>query len=114
MTIYGVSQSSGAERRLTLEQGGEGAVLTITDHATNKEQQRILVQVEELLHAVTDPPAGGTSVPGIVPPHGLPLRLDLEVRRNEVLLTVRTGTGIDVAVGLDDFRDGLESVIGRA
>ena len=33
MTIYGLSQSSGVERRLKVERGGEGIVLTITDHA---------------------------------------------------------------------------------
>src|SRR5438046_236037 len=108
MTIYGVSQTSGTERRLSLEQGGEGVVLTITDHATNKEQQRILVQAGDLLNAITDPPAGGVSVPGVEPPHGKQLLLELEVRRNEVLLRIHAGAsaGTDVAIGLDDFQDG--------
>jgi hypothetical protein len=116
MTIYGVSQSSGTERRLNLEQGGEGVVLTITDHTSNQEQRRILVQAHDLLAAIIDPPAGGVSVSGIEPPHGRPLSLELEVRRNEVLLRVHAAAGAstDVAIGLDDFQDGLERVIKRA
>jgi hypothetical protein len=115
MTIYGVSQTTGTERRLTLEQGGEGVVVTITDHASNKEQQRILLQANELLDAIMDPPAAGVSLPGIMLPHGSPLLLELEVRRNEVLLRVHAGAtdGTDVAVGLDDCQDGLERVIKR-
>jgi hypothetical protein len=39
--------------------------------------------------------------------------LDLEVRRNEVLLTARRAAGAeaDVAVGLDDLQDALEQAI---
>ena len=109
MTIYGVSQSTGVERRLTLEQGGEGVVLAITDHATNKEQQRILVQADDLIAAVTDVPAGVTSIDGIAPPHGMQMRLDIEVRRNEILFKMLGGS--DVAVGLDDFQDALERLM---
>jgi hypothetical protein len=41
--------------------------------------------------------------------------LDVEVRRNEVLLRARAevGEGTDVAVGLDDFQDALEGAIPR-
>ncbi len=116
MTIYGVSQSSGVERRLTIEQGGEGVVLAITDHVGDKERARILVQADDILDAVTNPPTGGSTVRGIVPPHGTTLLLEIDVRRNEVLLRVHNGSesGTDVAVGLDDFQDGLEGVINRA
>ncbi len=115
MTIYGVSQSSGVERRLKVERGGQGLVLTIIDHPGGKERERILVPEDALLAAVTDPPAGGATVEGISPPHGANLLLELEVRRNEVLLRARgaAGEGADVAVGLDDFQDALEGVITR-
>src|SRR5947207_1237595 len=115
MTIYGISQSSGVERRLRVEMGGQGVVLVITDHEGNKERRRILVATDGLLAALTDPPLGGTLIEGVSPPHGAKVRLDVEVRRNEVLLQTRTdsGEGSDVAVGLDDFQDALEGVINR-
>jgi hypothetical protein len=116
MIIYGVSQSSGVERRLNVERGGEGIVLIITDHVGGKEQQRILVQADNLLATIMDPPAGGATVEGIAPPHGAKMQLDVEVRRNEVLLKARAdlGEGTDVAVGLDDFQDALEGAMTRA
>jgi hypothetical protein len=116
MTIYGVSQSSGVERRLAIELGGEGVVLTITDHVGEKERERILVQANDLLDAVTKSPTGGCSLNGISPPHGVAMLLEIDVRRNEVLLRVHAGSGpgTDVAVGLDDFQDGLERVVNRA
>jgi hypothetical protein len=116
MTIYGVSQSTGVEHRLSIELGGEGVVLTITDHATNKEQQRILVQPDDLISTVTDPPASGTSINGVAPPHGVQMQLDIEVRGNEILLKMHAGSdaGADIAVGLDDFQDALEQVMKRS
>jgi hypothetical protein len=118
MTIYGMSQSTGVERRLMIEQGGEGLVLTITDHATSKEQQRILVQPDDLIAAVTDPPAGGTSIDGVAPPHGAKMGLHIDVHRNEIQLKVNggldAGAGADIAVGLDDFQDALEQVMKRS
>ena len=72
-----------------------------------------MVQPDDLLATVTDPPPGGSSVEGIAPPHGARMLLDVEVRRNEVLLRADgdAGAGTDVAVGLDDFQDALEGVI---
>src|SRR5205809_355785 len=100
MTIYGVSHSSAVERRLTVERGGEGIVLTILDHVGGKERARIMVQGDDLMAAVTNPPAGGSKVEGISPPHGEKMQLGLEVRRNEVLLTSRgSASGTDIAVG---------------
>jgi hypothetical protein len=113
MTIYGVSQSTGVERRLTVARGGQGVVLTFTDHIQNVERARIMVPADDLLDLVTDPPAGGATLAGMTPPHGADMLLDLEVRRNEVLFRARpvAGEGTDVAVGLDDFQDALEGVI---
>lgn len=92
MTIYGLSQSTGVERRLKVEQGGEGVVLTITDHVGGKERGRILVQPDDLLSTITDAPPGGSVVEGISPPHGAKIQLDVEVRRNEVLLRAHGGS----------------------
>jgi len=114
--IYGVSQSSGVERRLNVERGGQGVVLTITDHIGDKERERILVQAEDLLASITDPPTGGSTVAGISPPHGAKMLLDIDVRRNEVLLRAHSESTeeVDVAVGLDDFQDALEGAITRS
>jgi hypothetical protein len=114
MTIYGISQSSGVERRLRVERGGEGVVLTLIDHAGGAERERIMVPPDGLLAAVTDRAPGGATLEGRSPPHGAKKWLDVEVRRNEVLLRVHAGPegGCDVAVGLDDFQDALEKAIG--
>jgi hypothetical protein len=93
MTIYGVSQSSGVERRVKVEMGGHGIVLTFIDHADSKERGRILLPVDDLLAAITEPPAGGSAVEGISPPNGPKMRLDVEVHRNEVLLKAGAGPG---------------------
>jgi hypothetical protein len=115
MTIYGISQSSGVERRLKVEMGAHGLVLIFIDHIGGKERVRILVQVNDLLSAITEPTAGGSTVEGIAPPNGPKMLLSLEVRRNEVLLKASAGSGegSDIAVGLDDLQDAMEGVINR-
>jgi hypothetical protein len=114
MKIYGSSQSSGVERRLYIERGGEGVVLTISDHVGNVERERILVQPDSLLASVTDRSPGGVTIEGRNPSNGTRKLLEIEVRGNEVLLTVQPELehGCDVAVGLDDFQDALETVVG--
>jgi hypothetical protein len=115
MRVYGVSQSSGMERRLFVERGGDGVILLITDHVGNRERARILVRADDILAAIVAPPAGGATVEGIAPPHGEKMLLDIEVRRNEVLLTARLAPGAeaDVAVGLDDLQDALEQALSK-
>ena len=116
MKVFGVSQSSGVERRLYVERGADGIVLIINDHDGNKERERILVRVDDLLHTITDPAPGGRTVEGVSPAHGWKMLLQVEVRRNEVWLKAQpaSGEGVDVAVGLDDFQDALEGAINRA
>jgi hypothetical protein len=113
MTIHGISQTTGVERRLKVENGGDGVVLILVDHLG--ERDRILVQPDPLLEAVTEPPEGGSTVEGVFPPQGEKRFLDVEVRRNEVQLRLRgsAAEGLDVAVGLDDFQDALEGAITR-
>jgi hypothetical protein len=105
------------ERRLFVERGGDGVVLVITDHVGNRERARILVRADDILAAIVAPPSGGATIEGFAPPHGEKMLLDLEVRRNEVLLTARLGAGADadadVAVGLDDLQDALEQAISK-
>ena len=100
---------------MNVERGVDGVVLVITDHVGGKERERILVQVDDLLATITDPPPGGSTVEGVSPAHGSKMQLGVEVRRNEVWLEARSdsGAGSDVAVGLDDFQDALEGTINR-
>jgi hypothetical protein len=114
MRIYGVSQSSGAERRLHIDKAGEGIVLMISDHIGNVERERIMVQPDSLMATVMERAPKGITIEGTSPSQGTKKLLDVEVRRNEVLLTIRaeSDNGWDAAVGLDDFQDALEKVIG--
>ena len=75
-----------------------------------------MVQPDDLLAAITSPPASGSTVEGIAPPHGAKIMLAISVRRNEVQFTTTNATGdsADVAVGLDDFQDALEGVLSRS
>jgi hypothetical protein len=115
MKVFGVSQTSGEERRLDVERGATGIVLVISDHPAGTERARVLLPTDGLLAAVTDPVPGGSTVEGTSPAYGTRLPLSLEVRRNEVWLTACGEAGAaDVAVGLDDFQDALEGAIPKA
>lgn len=116
MTIYGVSQSTGVERRLQVEKGIDGLFLTIVDRVGRKEQGRICVVADSLVGAITAPPARGSMVVGLPSPNGTKMQVNVEVRRNEVWLTMSSdsGAGADIAVGFDDLQDALEGEISRA
>jgi hypothetical protein len=116
MKLFGVSQSSGVERRLYVERGADGIVLLIKDHDKDRELERILVSADDLLPTITSPSPGGSTVEGASPAHGWKMVLTVEVRRNEVWLSARpetSATATDVAVGLDDFQDALSGALGQ-
>jgi hypothetical protein len=114
MMIYGVSQSSGVERQLHFEPVREGVILLISDHKKDVKRGRILVKPDSLLAAIMQPTPGGVSIEGKSPSLGTQRFIDLEIRRNEVLIKIRAESEADsdVAVGLDDFQDALEKAIG--
>jgi hypothetical protein len=120
MKVFGVSPSSGEERCLYVEPGGDGIVLAIREQVAGRwkveERERTRVRRDDLLPAITDPAPGGTTVEGTSPVHLWKMLLRVEVRRNEVWLSTRPVVGLvdeDVAVGLDDFQDALEEAIGQ-
>ena len=115
MKIFGVSQSSGEERVLKIERGIDGIVLTLADIKGGKEHGRIKVNSDVLVGAIMNPVIGGSKVESMPQPHEGEMRLQIEVRRNEVLIQIRNDNGIiaDIAVGLDDIQDGLEGVTNR-
>ena len=113
MKIFGVSQSSGVERRpFTSRCVPEGIVLIIKDHDGSKERERILMKVDDLLPAIKDPPPGGCGVEGISPIRGSKMQLRVEGPPERGVAQdypgEGTGEGTDVAVGLDDFQDALK------
>lgn len=123
MKVFGVSQSSGVERILYVERGSKGIVLAIKEQVkgrwSQEEQERSSVEVREddLVPTIIDPSPGGSTVEGTSPVHGWKMLLGVDVRRNEVWLSVRPVTGLvteDVAVGIDDFQDALDEAIGGA
>ena|ERR1019366_2788700 len=114
MKIHGVSPSSGTERQLMIERGIDGVVLTIMNELIRKECGRIIVRGEALVGAIMEPHEGGTAIEGLPQAQSPKLTLDIEVKRNEVVLNVRPGNTADIAVGLDDLQDALEGVISRS
>jgi hypothetical protein len=114
MRIYGLSQSTGVERMLGVERAGDGVLLTISDGG-GSELAGVVVPSAGLMSAVVDHRPGGSSVEGTSPAGGT-MRLDIEVRRNEVWLRAHAAPepGWDVAVGLDDFQDALEGAVADA
>ena len=115
MKIFGVSQSSGEERVLKIERGIDGIVLTLGDIKGGKEHGRIKVNSDALVGEILDPVPDGSIIEGIPQAHEGEMRLQIEVKRNEVLLEIRENNGIvaDIAVGLDDIQDGLERMTNR-
>jgi hypothetical protein len=114
MMIYGISQSSGVERQLHFVPVREGIILMVSDLKDETKRDRILLQSDDLMAAILERAPGGVSLEGKSPSVGTRKVLDLEIRRNEVLLKISADAKMeaDVAVGLDDFQDALEKAIG--
>jgi len=107
MVVDGVSQTSGVERVLDLSQVDAGVLVVIREG--KHERVRVVLPGEELAAIITDFPKGPQTVVGT---HGgEKLVLNIEVRRNEVLLSVGD---YDVAVGLDDLVDAISGAIPAA
>jgi hypothetical protein len=98
MTIDGVSQTTGAERRVEVGAADANLLMVIRDQ--DAELGRALLPVGEMMTVLADRPAGPHEV-------GEPI-LMIEVRRNEVLLSIG---GADAAVGLDDLSDAVAAAV---
>ena len=110
MTIHGLSQTTGVERTLEVETTAAGVLLHARDGESYRDIDRIVVAPDLLLAALIDRPAERTTIRGVAAGGEAAKLLDITVRRNEVMLWVRTETGNawDIAVGFDDFQDALE------
>lgn len=106
MSIDGVSQSTGIERLVEVTATDEGIRLVIRDRNLGTEMAYVTVPAEELMGALAEQPKGGQSIAG-----GDGRKLEVEVRRNEVWLTIG---GPDAAVGLDDLMDAVAGALPSA
>lgn len=98
MTIDGVSQSTGIERLVEIGAAGAGLRLTIRDRTLGVELGHVIVPADALMGVLTEQPKGPQTIAGG------DAALEVEVRRNEVLLAIG---GPDAAVGLDDLMDAV-------
>jgi hypothetical protein len=103
--IEAVSQSSGAERRVEVTPVPEGVRVAIRDSKKGTVLGFVTAPSDELITVLSDQPEGPTAIQGDTA--GAGQVLGVEVRRNEVWLTVGT---VDAAVGLDDLMDALATL----
>jgi hypothetical protein len=99
---------------MKIERGTEGVVLTLTDTVGLHERGWVNVPGDNLMTAIMDAKLGSARIEGIRQPRGEKMTLDIEVRRNEVWLSVHPGDAADIAVGLDDLQDALKTVINQS
>ncbi len=110
MPIYGVSQSSGADRLLDL-QAAEGGVLVHIHDTTDPDRGKIVVSRQAIDEVLGKPPGHLMTLDGTVENPAGPQQLDLQIKGGDVLLAEKTaaGDGWDIAVGLDDFIEAFEA-----
>jgi hypothetical protein len=99
MTIDGISQTSGVERLVDINADAGGLKLTLRDRKSDALLASAIVPAEALMVVLTEQPAG---------PQLVAANLEVEVRRNEVWLTLG---GPDAAVGIDDLMDAVGGAI---
>jgi hypothetical protein len=101
MTIDGLSQSTGEERLVDIGAAGADLRLVIRDRKLGVELGQAVVPADALMGVLAEQPKGPQTIPGT------DATLEVEVRRNEVLLAIG---GPDAAVGLDDLMDAVGGV----
>ena len=112
MTINGVSQSTLVPRLLEIEKEDNNLLFHIHDKPPIT-REKILVPAAEVVALLTNTEPGLKTIEGTSPARERRKLLDIEIRKNEVLLWVRTveGGGWDIAIGFDDFQDALEATM---
>jgi len=103
--IEAVSQSTGVERRVEVTAAPEGVRVAIRDRRNGTVLTYVTAPADELMSVLSEQPKGPTAITGDTA--GVARVLAVEVRRNEVWLTVG---GVDAAVGLDDLMDALAAL----
>jgi hypothetical protein len=95
MKIDGISQSTGADRVVSVEAEGDDLSVAVTDRSGAVVIGRAVLPADGLMAVLTERPSGSQAVGAGV---------TVEVRRNEVWLVVGNA---DAAVGLDDLMDAV-------
>src|SRR4051812_16389628 len=103
--IEAVSQTTGVERKVEVTAAPEGVRVTIKDGRKGTVLTYVTAPADELITVLSDQPEGPTAIQGETA--GAARVLGIEVRRNEVWLTVG---GVDAAVGLDELMDALAAL----
>ena len=93
MTIYGLSMTTGADRRPEVERADGGVALRSCDPESYAHLDRIVVDAGALLAALIDRPGERTTIPGLAGDREASRRLEFTVRGHEVQLGACTGTG---------------------
>src|SRR5689334_6267648 len=93
MTIYGLSQTTGAERTLDVGRTAAGFMLHSRDGESYGDLDRIVVPTDSLLAALIDRPAERSTIRSASAGGEARKLLDITVRGNEVQIWVRTETG---------------------
>lgn len=100
--IDGISQSTGIERLVEISSAEAGVRLGIRDRKLGTELAHVTVPADALMSILSHQPKGSQTIAGAG------RALEMEVRRNEVWLTIG---GPDAAVGLDDLIDAVAGAI---
>jgi hypothetical protein len=102
MRIDGVSQTTGSERLVDIVADADGLKLTIRNRKPETMLATVTIPADALMAVLTEQPKGPQAIAG---------NLVVEVRRNEVWLTIGAS---DAAVGLDDLMDAVGEAAGGA
>lgn len=103
--IEAVSQSTGVERRVEVAATPAGVRVAIRDRRKGTVLAFVLAPADDLMNVLSEQPEGPRAIQGGTV--GSASMLGIEVRRNEVWLTIG---GVDAAVGLDDLMDALAAL----
>src|SRR6478609_5617333 len=103
--IEAVSPSTGVERKVEVVAALVGVRLAFRDGKKGNVLAFVIAPADELMTVLSEQPSGPQAMQGDV--GGVARKLEIEVRRNEVWLTVG---GVDAAVGLDDLMDALAAI----
>lgn len=106
MIIDGISQSTGIERLVEVSAAEAGVRVIIRDRKLGTELAEVTFAADQLMNVLTEQPKGTQTIAGNSA--GTARALEVEVRRNEVLLAIG---GPDAAVGLDDLMDALAGAL---
>ena len=106
MTINGVSQTTGLEQLVDVSHAEDGLRLRIRDRKPGSDWVDLIIPADPFMTVLSEQPTGSHRIAG-----NDGKVLEVEVRRNEVMLSLG---GPDAAVGLDDLMDAVAGALSSA